>query len=443
MLALMGFLIIVIIMVLLLKSKTTPTVAFIVVPTVLALCAGFSIQKVGSFVKTGVADTAEMAALFIFSITFFGIMSDAGMFDRIINALVKRAGNSVVSVAVLTSIIAMLAHLDGSGAATFLITIPAMLPIFKRLHMRNTSLLLICTAAMGVMNLLPWGGPTVRAATVIKMDSTLLWHRLIPMQVVGLIAALVVAVIVGLQEVKRGAGLRTTDNVQEDSAAVLQQQTNTAVQGKEDYSRPQFFWFNLFLTLAVILVLMFIKLPTFYPFMIGTAIALIVNYHGTKLQEKIVKTHASAAVMMASTLLGAGVMLGVLQKSGMMDAMANVLVKIIPASFGPYIAIVFGVLSAPLALAFSTDSYYYGVLPIVIGVAQKFGVAPVSVAITMVACRNCACFISPMVPATFLGCGLAEVDINEHIKRSFFWVWGISLVMLVSGILLGVIPLGA
>jgi CitMHS family citrate-Mg2+:H+ or citrate-Ca2+:H+ symporter len=127
----------------------------------------------------------------------------------------------------------------------------------------------------------------------------------------------------------------------------------------------------------------------------------------------------------------------------MMDAMGRLMVGIIPPVLGPYIAIIIGIFSAPLALAFDTDSYYYGVLPVVVNVAGNYGVSPHVVAVTMVVCRNLACFISPMVPATLLGCGLAEVEINDHIKTSFFWVWGMSLVMLLCGILFRIIPIGA
>ena len=129
MLGLIGFLTMAIIILLLLRSKTIPAIAFVAVPTVMALIAGFSVGEIGGFVKKGVASTSSMAALFIFSITFFGIMTDAGMFDRIIDALVGRAGNNVVAITVLTAVIACIGHLDGSGASTFLITIPAMLPI--------------------------------------------------------------------------------------------------------------------------------------------------------------------------------------------------------------------------------------------------------------------------------------------------------------------------
>jgi CitMHS family citrate-Mg2+:H+ or citrate-Ca2+:H+ symporter len=454
MLGLFGFSIVGIIVFLLLKKITVPAIAFIAVPTIMALIAGyagllpeavlmnegvsepFSFLTLGRFIRTGVRGTYETAALFIFSITYFCLMDDAGLFDRIIGGLAKKAGNNVILVCMLTTLIAIIGHLDGSGASTFLITIPAMYPVFKRLKMRNTSLMLIATSAMGVMNLLPWGGPTIRAASVIGMDAGQLWRHILPMQGIGIILAFGVSFIVGKREIKNGAGY--DPNYQPALAAGGEE--NKSLEEKRAIQRPKLFWFNAILTLGVIAALCFVNVASFYLFMIATAIALLVNYPGNKTQSARIGAHAKGAVMMASTLLAAGVLLGVLQESGMMDSMGSLLVGIIPPFLGPYTAIIIGVFSAPLALAFDTDSYYYGVLPVVINVAGSYGVPPAAVAVTMVVCRNLACFISPMVPATLLGCGLAEVEINDHIKTSFFWVWGMSLIMLLAGFLFGIIP---
>jgi CitMHS family citrate-Mg2+:H+ or citrate-Ca2+:H+ symporter len=432
-LGIMGFLTMAIIIILLLKSKTVPSIAFIAVPVIMAIIGGCSIADIGEYVKAGVLDTAPTATLFIFSILFFGIMSDVGMFDRIIDALVKRAGNSVLAITMLTALVAMIGHLDGGGASTFLITIPAMLPIYKKMNMRKTTLMTICTASMGVMNLLPWGGPTMRAASVLEIDATALWKQLIPMQFVGIFCAFGLAFILGRIEKKRGAGYH--GNAAAEVAATVELKENA-------FARPKLFWFNIALTLGVILTLVFItEVPSYLIFMLGVVVALMVNYPGKDMQDKIIKSHSAPAILMATTLLTAGVLLGILENSGMMDQMASLLVAVIPEALGPHLAIVIGILSAPLALVFCTDSYFYGVLPIMIGVGARFGVNPAEIAIAMIVCRNCASFISPVVPATFLGCGLAEIEINEHIKKSFVPVFAISMICLVCGIFFGIIKL--
>lgn len=441
MLALLGFATIILIIVLLLRNVTVPAIAFIGVSTVtaliLVLTGTYTVSEMGDFIKAGVSGVHSTAALFIFSVLFFGIMTDAGMFDRIINVLMKRVGNNVVGVAMMTCIIAMIGHLDGGGASTFLITIPAMLPVYKKLKMRPTTLLLICVTAMGVMNLLPWGGPTMRSASVLGIEANVLWMKLLPMQVVGIIIALFTAFFWGNVEKKRGAGINSTLEVEEvgelDEVAAAAEENTLA--------RPQLFWFNACLTLVIIICLIFLPVPSYFTFMIGCVAALLVNYPGAKLQNKIIKSHSGPALMMASTILAAGVFLGVLEDSEIMNHMATILASFIPQSMGRFLPLIIGVLSVPLTLMFCTDSYFYGLLPVLIGVGSKFNVDPAHIAIAMVVCRNCATFISPVVPATFLGVGLAGVEIKDHIKNSFFWIWGVSLVCMLAGLLLGVIAL--
>lgn len=436
MLALLGFATIIMIIVLLLRNVTVPALAFAGVSTVttaiLVLTGTFTVKEMGEFIASGVEGVHSTAALFIFSVLFFGIMTDVGMFDRIINALMKKVGSNVVGVALMTCIIAMIGHLDGGGASTFLITIPAMLPVYKKLGMRPTTLLLICVTSMGVMNLLPWGGPTMRSATVLGVDPNELWMQLLPMQLVGIGIALTTAIFWGFVEKKRGAGSGSVQGAED--VEVVNENTEAS-----KLARPKLFAFNLVLTLVVILCLVFVKVPSYYIFMVGCVIALLVNYPGAKLQNQIIKSHSGPALMMASTILAAGVFLGVLEDTEIMNHMANVLAAFIPQSLGRFLPLIIGVLSVPLTLLFCTDSYFFGLLPVLIGIGDQFGVDPAHTAIAMVVCRNCATFISPVVPATFLGVGLAGVEIKDHIKTCFFWIWGVSILCLIAGLILGVL----
>ena len=156
-----------------------------------------------------------------------------------------------------------------------------------------------------------------------------------------------------------------------------------------------------------------------------------------KLQNSIIKNRAASGLTMASTIMCAGVFLGVLSKSGIMENGHRDARH--PAPLGKFPLVIIGVLSVPLALLFDTDSYFYGLLPVLISVGNQFGVNPAHIAIAMVVCRNCATFISPVAPATYLGIGLAGVEIKDHIKYCFGWQWGVSLICLVAGLILGVI----
>ncbi len=443
-LAILGFITTILIIVILLKNLTVPSLAFIGVSALAAVAliatGTYSIAEVGEFIENGVLGTSETAALFLFSVLFFGVMTDAGMFDKIISKLLAKVGSNVIGVALISCLIAMIGHLDGGGASTFLITIPAMLPIYKKLHMRSTTLLLIVVTAMGVMNLLPWGGPTMRVASVLGIDANELWIELIPMQIVGVIIAFATAFIWGMIEKNRGAGL-DGKLAKEFGNAVEDGKDLTVTLADNELARPKLLAFNICLTLAVIVSLVTLPLPSYLVFMIGCTIALNVNYKGAKLQSKIIKSHSGPALTMASTLFAAGVFLGMMSETGIMDNMATIIANNMPEAVGPYLPLIIGVLSVPLALGFSTDSFFYGLFPVLISVGNAFGVDPVQTGIVMVVAKNLGTFISPVVPATFLGIGLADIEIKDHLKTCFFWIWGASIICIISGVILGVITL--
>ena len=454
----LGFACIVALVITLFKSKTMPSMAFIIFPSILALIlvAGgyYSIDQIGDLIKGGFKSTGPTAALFVFSVLFFGIMTDAGMFDVIINKLMKHVGDNVIGVTVMTALIALIGHLDGGGASTFLIVVPAMLPVYKKMHMRQTTLLRVAVLAMGVLNLMPWAGPTMRAASVLGMEAGQLWGRLIPIQIFGIILCLAHAVFAGIQEKKRGAGLNgklAQQSSAEEAAEEAQHQAD-----ENEYARPKLFAFNICLTIAVIAMLVWDQFPSYFPFMLGVAAALLVNYTPIKMQKKMINRHAGPALMMCSTLMGAAVLMGVLvygfnadgaaviakpgvemMKTSVVSNMAGIISMILPAALGQHLPLVIGILSVPLALCFDTDSYFYGMLPVMIAIGASFGVEAFPIAVAMVVCRNCATFISPMVPATLLGIGLADVDIKDHIKASFGYVWIFSILCMLFAVMLG------
>ena len=461
----LGLLCIVTIVVTLFQSKTQPAIAFIVFPTILGLIlvlsGRHSFDDLAAMIKAGFNSTGPTAALFVFSVLYFGIMTDAGMFDVIIGKLMKLVGDNVIGVTVMTTVIALIGHLDGGGASTFCIVVPAMLPVYQRMHMRKTTLLRVSVLAMGVLNLMPWAGPTMRAASVLGVEAGSLWRTLLPVQLFGIVLAIAHAVLAGVQEKARGAGLNGKLARTEGTVTIADAEAPAA--DNSELARPKLFLVNIALTLAVIVMLIWDVFPSYFPFMLGVAAALFINYGFTaKMHKKIINLHAGPALMMCSTLMGAAVLMGILTSSmgadgkvisakvmelpadalpSVVRCLAGLVSSILPTALGQHLPMVIGILSVPLALAFDTDSYFYGMLPVVISIGQAFGVEALPIAIAMVVCRNCATFISPMVPATLLGTGLAEVDIKDHIKASFMYVWAFSILCMVFAVVIGIMPI--
>ncbi len=199
--ALAGLLTIAALLALILTRRASPLVALILVPVAAALAMGAGV-KTGTYILQGVAGVAPMAAMFVFAIAFFGVVGDAGMFDPIIRGLLRVVGTHPVRIMLGTATLAFLAHLDGNGAVTFLITIPTMLPVFERLGMDRRKLAGITGLAAGV-SFLPWTGPTIRAAAALKLTTHEIFVPLIPAQIVGIVFTFAVAWWWGRQEAKR------------------------------------------------------------------------------------------------------------------------------------------------------------------------------------------------------------------------------------------------
>lgn len=444
MLALIGALTIIVMLVLIMSKKLQTLLALILVPIIGCLIAGytgliqleegaFSIKTMGTYITAGLKDIAPTGVMFIFAILFFGILTDAGTFDPIIAKILKVVGKSPVKICIGTVILACLVHLDGSGAVTFLIVIPAMLPLYKKLGMKTTTLATLAALGAGTMNMLPWGGPTLRAITALNTTMNDLFIPMVPSMIAGIIFIILVAIFLGRKEEKRlGDAL---DKI------VLDESTQAKIE-ENDLKRPKLFIFNILLIIIAVVVLISSLLPPAAVFMIATAIALLVNYPDIKTQKEIVDNHAKSALMMASMLFAAGSFIGIMGNSGMLSAMSEALVKLIPASLGRAIPAIIGVISMPASLLFDPDSYYYGVMPVIANAVAGLGIDPLMVGRASIIGQMTTGFpISPLTGATFLLTGLAGIDLGEHQKHTFIYAFLTTIVMLIVGIIFGAISI--
>lgn len=435
MLALLGFGMIGVIIFLLIQEKLHPAVVFVIVPVIAAVLAGTDIVELGKFVTSGVGKTMSVAVLFIFSITYFCVMNDAGMFDKMVDTLTRKAGNNVILVTVATTVIAIIGHLDGALASTILITCPAMLPVYRRLNMRPVVMLACIGAAMSIMNLVPWGGPTARVGAITGVDVRELWVAMIPVQAIGLVITLGFAVYMGMVEKRRGAGYLS-------DAELCAVEDGCDLEAIAALKRPKLVLFNVVLTLGVIGLLCFSKLPAYFDFMVGLAIALMVNYPGVKAQTARIKAHAAEALSVPAVLLTTGIFLGVLTGTKMLDAMAVALISVIPGVFGPFLHLVMGIFAVPIGMMLGTDSYFFGLVPLAIKVGQTYGIDQLDMAYAMLIGKNYGVLVTPHAATTYLAIGMAGgISLKEHLTFCMPRLWLLSLLALASALAVGVIHL--
>jgi CitMHS family citrate-Mg2+:H+ or citrate-Ca2+:H+ symporter len=464
-----GTTIIVVVVALLLTGKCAPLISLALVPLAGALMAGFTPPEIAGFYTNGLAKVAPVATMFIFAIVFFGLMQDVGLFRPLIRGLLSLTRGNVVAVAVCTALMGMIAHLDGAGATTFLLTIPALLPLYKRLRMSPYLMLMLLAIGAGMMNMIPWAGPLGRASAVTGVDTGELWRPLIPLQAIGAVILMVLAVILGLRERRR---IAVADAVAAESLAVepravgaasamalsatiedtgpsglsAQQGGVAGIAALEDSGLPTNtgrarLLLNTGIFVAVLASLVSGILPAPLVFMIGTALALVMNFSTQAEPLERVKAHAPNALLMAAIILTAGAFLGIMDRSGMLRAIAQDVAHLLPAAAVPYLHLILGVLGLPMELLLSTDAYYFGLLPIVQEIVGAHGVSPMTTVHTMVVGNIVGTFISPFSPALWLALGLAALDMGKHIRYSLLWMWAYSLILMAVSVAMGLIPL--
>ncbi|AXJ10504.1 CitMHS family transporter [Arthrobacter sp. PM3] len=488
MLVLLGFAMIAVFMVLIMTKKLTPVLALIIVPTIFGLFAGAGLG-IGPMVMDSMKSMTSTAALLMFAIIYFGLMIDVGLFDPLVKFILRKLGNDPAKVVLGTAILAAAVSLDGDGSTTFILTTAAMLPVYLRLKMSPVVLTCVAGLANGTMNILPWGGPTARAATALKLDVNDVFVPMIPSLIVGLVVVLAFSWLLGLQERNRlravapeiwgvpetaeefdggaaagsaaggsgnggpgstpaagkpgtgGAGVavleRTELLVDEHDTAMA----DTALDPNRATLRPKLFWFNLGLTVAVMATLVANIIPLPFVFMVGAAIALLVNFPKVKDQGAQLIAHAPSIVAVVSMVMAAAVLTGVLNGTGMVKAMSEWLVQIIPADMGPLMAVITGVLSIPMTFFMSNDAFYFGVLPVLSETAAHYGVGAADMARASITGQPFH-LQSPLVPAILLLVSLAKVDLGDHHKKVLWRTAVISLVMLGVGVLTGAIGVG-
>ncbi|MFF2235126.1 CitMHS family transporter [Streptomyces anulatus] len=490
MLTILGFAMIATFLVLIMTKKMSPIAALVLIPALFCVAVGQGAQ-LGDYVIEGVGNLAPTAAMLMFAIVYFGVMIDVGLFDPIVRGILKFCRADPMRIVVGTAVLAAIVSLDGDGSTTFMITVSAMYPLYKRLKMSLVVMTGVAATANGVMNTLPWGGPTARAATALKLDASEIFVPMIPALAMGLLAVFVLAYVLGLRERKR-LGMLTLD---EALAREPEQETvstgagstrggstggtGTGGAGGEDRLRkgasasgggtgtgadadpaadpageadddgfqgldpnrstlrPKLYWFNAGLTAALLTAMIMELMPIPVLFLLGAALALTVNFPHMPDQRARIAAHADNVLNVSGMVFAAAVFTGVLTGTGMVENMADWVVGAVPDAMGPHMAIVTGLLSLPLTYFMSNDGFYFGVLPVLAEAGAAHGVSPLEIARASLA-GQALHMSSPLVPAVYVLVGMAKVEFGDHTRFTVKWAVLTSLVVLGAGILFGI-----
>ncbi|WP_432095878.1 CitMHS family transporter [Streptomyces sp. bgisy100] len=495
MLTILGFVMIAAFLTLIMTKKMSPMAALVLIPALFCVLVGQG-AHLGDYVLKGIGDLAPTAAMLMFAIVYFGVMIDVGLFDPVVRVILRFCKADPMRIVVGTAVLAAVVSLDGDGSTTFMITVSAMLPLYRRLKMSLVVMTGVAATANGVMNTVPWGGPTARAATALKLDAGDIFVPMIPALGVGLVCVFVLAYVLGLRERKR-LGLLSLDGPAEEAPGRVTEKTaeqETEEQGEpvlvgagagpgagagaaagEDGTgtpaqrgtggagtaggtdadrddaptdavldphratlRPKLYWFNAALTLALLALLILQTLPIPVLFLLGAAIALTVNFPHMPDQKARVAAHAENVLNVSGMVFAAAVFTGVLTGTGMVEHMARYVVDAVPDGMGPHMGLVTGLLSIPFTYFMSNDGFYFGIVPILAEAGAAHGVAPVEIARASLV-GQALHMSSPLVPAVYVLVGMAKVEFGDHTRFTVKWAALTSLVVLAAGLLFGII----
>ncbi len=423
-LALLGFAMVAVFMTLIMTKKMTPLVALIVIPTIFGVIAGQA-AGLGPMMIDGIKNLAPTGVMLLFAILFFSTMTDTGLFDPLVGRLIRLVHGDPMRILLGTVALCAVVSLDGDGSTTYIITIAALLPLYKRYDMNRLYLCCLLMLTSGIMNLTPWGGPTARAASALKLDPATLFLPLIPGMLAGLAALLSLAVWFGRRERHR------IGHVKANQPAEF---TGMAVSQYPEARRPHLIWFNGLLVVALLTLLVWGILPLSVLMMIAFAIAMIVNYPGVAEQKERIAAHAGNVLSVVSLIFAAGIFTGILGGTGMVEAMSKEVVGMIPPVLGPYMAPITALLSLPFTFFISNDAFYFGMLPILAEAGSHYGVEPMAIARASLMGQPVH-LLSPLVPSTYLLVSLAGIDLADHQRFTLLPAIGVCVVMTIVGMI--------
>ena len=445
----------VVFMYVIMKKKMSPFTALVLIPLAFALVAVLTgvVQDVniGTLVRQGLfgnnskdkltamKGTAETGVMLLFAILYFSLMLDSGLFDPITNKMIRYAKGDPMKVLVATAIVAAAVSMNGDGTTTTLICCSAFVPIYKKLDMKLMNLGVLVILQNTIMNLLPWGGPTARAMSVLGVEADILGY---------LAPGMVLSILYVIFFVARGMGKkeRARLGIKELTDAELDELTTISDSEVLAIRRPQNFWINAVMTLVLVGWLVagsFIDAIEVKPvvlFLIGTGLAMMINYPDLKTQSKRIGENAGDAVQVVLLVFGAGVFMGLFQGTGMAKALTDSIVHIIPQQLAGFWSLIIALISVPGTFFLTNDGFYYGVLIPFAEIGRQYGFTDMQMALASLM-GQAFHLLSPLVAFIYLLLRLTGLDMGEWQRESAKYAAVVFVIFVVTIVLMGHMPL--
>ncbi|MFJ6699432.1 CitMHS family transporter [Streptomyces sp. NPDC091272] len=436
MLTLLGFCSISFFTVLVMTKRLSAVAALILVPVVFGIIGGFG-PDLGDMMVSGIVETAPTAVMLVFALLYFLVMVECGLFEPFVRKIIAVVGDDPIKIVMGTAVLVMIVGLDGDGATAVLITVSSMYPIYRRIGLNPLIIAMLLGIISPILNWMPWGGPAARTAIALKIEVADIVVPMLPAFFISLASTLVFAYYLGRSEKRRLAeeAVRATSDETPEAASTAEAAT---IHEPRKVIEPRNFWFNLPLTVVLMVGLAVDVVPLPALVMAAFALAVTVNFPNLSQQRERLQPHSGTVVMLITLILAAGAFTGILDESGMVEAMSNNIISIVPESWGGFFAFVTAVLSMPLLIIMSTDSFFLGVVPVLGETAAAFSVPPEVIARASLIGMPCHS-LSPLIAPIYFLATLLRTDIGSLQRFAWPWSFGLSFIALIGATLTGAI----
>ncbi|MEX2784613.1 SLC13 family permease [Streptococcus sp. H49] len=440
--AILALMMLAIIIVCIITNKVPLNFVMFVVPVIFCFLLGYNLTETSNLILNQINTVmSQTGYMLLFGLIYFVMLTETGMFDMMVNALIRRIGDrlNVVGIMVLTSVIGGIAYLTANMSTTYLICFPIVIPLYKKFKLRRDYAFILCQTAVAAMCWLPWGIGLIMSATMANTNAESLAAASIPWGLCFIPAIILQWVYFAYQHQKEHQTLGLPEGSQDE--------LGTAASDLEDkpYARPHLFWFNLLVFIAVIVGLAYFKFPSYLVFIAAAIITSLVNYPKdfNDIWNKAGGTFFNVFIMLLAICFYLAVFNAAPEdgsRLSMVASLAELLESIFPAFLMRYMHLILLVLAVPL-IYFIPYQLYNALYPLLISVGASFSLTPIMVIAPFVCNLALATSVTPMNSSTYVGTTLCEVETNDYTKYAAPIMFVTNILVIATAWIFGVLKI--
>ncbi|MGT2712611.1 SLC13 family permease [Streptococcus oriscaviae] len=409
------------------------------VPVIFSFLMGYDLTQTSTFILTQLSTVMNQTGyMLLFGLIYFVMLTETGMFDVMVNAVMKRIGNrlNVIGVMILTSVLGAIAYLTANMSTTYLIVFPIVIPLYKKFKIDRDFAFIICQTAVAAMCWLPWGIGVIMSATMAGTNAETLAQASIPWGVCFIPAIILQYVYFAWRHKKEHGSLGLPKDTQ------VQESENQATQEKE-FARHDLFWINFLIFILVVVALAVFKVPSYLVFIAASMVTALINYPKNfgQIWNKAGMTFFNVLIMLLAICFYLAIFNAAPEdgsKLSMVASLAQLLESIFPAFLLNYMHIVFLLLAVPI-IYFVPYQLYNALYPLFISVGAAFGLSPIAIIAPFVCNLALATSVTPMNSATFVGCSLIEREVGPYTRQAAPIMFVTNLIVVLTALLTGVL----